>query len=191
MSRWARGGRGYAELKAPCSGRLPPSHKKECHLLSKLFCECRPENKKCCDRILDRLLATPDSKKKLKKLLAYNHVASVLQVFIFKLVNYDNSGAYTIEDLANLTKEESEMWCAMGEVGLSLAEIFDDAVESLENAEDASVTKKFVNRSLKSGTPEGRTWKSLLVESGIKNVLGAEDIATLIDVIKKHCKTQC
>ena len=189
MSRWARFGLGYAELKAPCSGRLPPSHKKDCHLLSKLFCECGPENKRCCDRILDRRLATSASIKEVKRLLTYNNTSSVLQVFLFKLVNYDNSGAYTLEDQANLTEEQREIWCAMGEVGVKLGEIFDDAIESLERAEHASVTKKFVNRSLKSGTPEGRSWKSLLSEAGIRDVLDANDIAALIRIIVEHCRT--
>ena len=188
MSRWAKGGRGYASLKAPCSGRFPRSHIKNCHLLSKLYCECGPDNKKCCDRTLDRLLATPVNIKKLKNLLSHNDMASVVEVYLFQLVDFDNdTGAYTVRDQADLTEEQKEIGIALGMVGAKITEIFDDAIESLENAEESSITKRFVRKSLKSGTPEGRTWKSILVEAGVRDVLDERSVATLIDIVKRNC----
>ena len=189
MSRWAKGNRGYASLKAPCSGRFPRSHIKNCHLLSKLYCECGPDNKKCCDRTLDRLLATPVNIKKLKNLLSHNDMASVVEVYLFQLVDFDNdTGAYTVRDQADLTEEQKEIGIALGMVGAKITEIFDDAIESLENAEESSITKRFVKKSLKSGTPEGRTWKSILVEAGVGDVLDERSVATLIDIVKRNCK---
>ena len=176
-------------MEAQCLDRASGCRNKKCHLLPEALCRCGPKAKSCCARPLDGQLASPSEKAELKTIMTSNRAAAARDIHIYHLLEFDAYGYYGIKDENARTADDEKMGWALADVATRVTAIFDDCLESLKLAADNSITKKFYNRVTRTGAPEGRSWRSLLNEAEIGEVLGEEQINDLISVIKSHMTT--
>ena len=122
-------------------------------------------------------------------MMTSNRVAAARDIHTFHLLEFDAYGYYGFKDGYVQTADDEKMGWALADVATSVTAMFDDCLESLKLADDNSITKKFYNRVTRTGAPEGRSWRSVLGEAEVGEVLEEEQIDNLISVIKSHMTT--